>query len=84
MIHRHFRCITFAKRNNRREQGTEYEQLKPLEFNVGGFHILWWYGIDYPRDPACPCCGNFVESVAAQEGIQIGPEDAAKYAPQRG
>jgi len=69
---------------NRREKGTSYEGIEPLGFEVDGFHILRWYGIDYPRDPACPCCGDFVESVAAQEGIQIDPEDAAKYVPQGG
>lgn len=43
---------------NRREKGTQYENLEPLEFNVDGMHILRWYGIDIERHPDCPVCGN--------------------------
>jgi len=43
---------------NRREKGTQYENLHPLEFNVDGMHILRWYGIDIKRHPDCPVCGN--------------------------
>ncbi|MCX5674659.1 MAG: ThiF family adenylyltransferase [Planctomycetota bacterium] len=68
---------------NRREKDTDYEQLKPLGFNVGGFHILRWYGIDVAPDPECPCCGDFMKSAAKQE-IRIGPEGAVGCAPQGG
>ena len=69
---------------NRRERDTDYEKLEPLEFNVDGFHILRWYGIDFARDPECPCCGSFVRSTAAIRGIRRSPEDAAKDASQEG
>ncbi|NIN70054.1 MAG: ThiF family adenylyltransferase, partial [Anaerolineae bacterium] len=34
---------------NRREPGTQYENLEPLEFNISGMNILRWYGIDVTR-----------------------------------
>lgn len=43
---------------NRRESGTQYEKLKPLEFNISGMHILRWYGIAMERHPKCPVCGG--------------------------
>jgi hypothetical protein len=43
---------------NRREAGTQYEKLKPLEFNISGMHILRWYGIAMERHPECPVCGE--------------------------
>lgn len=43
---------------NRRESGTQYEKLKPLEFNISGMHILRWYGIAMKRHPKCPVCGK--------------------------
>jgi molybdopterin/thiamine biosynthesis adenylyltransferase len=55
---------------NRRQKGTQYENLEPLEFNVGGMHILRWYGIDFKRDPNCPVCGNFEEYLIKQAGFE--------------
>ena len=55
---------------NRREKDTQYENLEPLEFNVGGMHILRWYGIDFKRDPNCPVCGNFEEHLIKQAGVE--------------
>ncbi|MDY6838832.1 MAG: ThiF family adenylyltransferase [Thermodesulfobacteriota bacterium] len=55
---------------NRRELGTQYEGLQPLEFNVGGMHILRWYGVDVKRHPACPVCGNFEEWLAKQRDAE--------------
>jgi len=52
---------------NRREVDTQYENLEPLEFNLDGFHILRWYGIDVKPHPACPVCGNFEGSLALEE-----------------
>ena len=43
---------------NRREVGTDFENLKPLAYNVDGLHVLRWYGIKIPRDPHCPVCGQ--------------------------
>jgi molybdopterin/thiamine biosynthesis adenylyltransferase len=56
---------------NRREPGTQYEKLGPLEFNLGGMHILRWYGIDVKRHPGCPVCGDFEGEVAKREGLQL-------------
>ena len=44
---------------NRREVGTQFEDLTPMEFNVDGMHILRWYGIEINRHKGCPICGNF-------------------------
>ena len=44
---------------NRREAGTQFENLTPMEFNVDGMHILRWYGIKINRHEGCPVCGNF-------------------------
>ena len=54
---------------NRREKGTQYEGLEPLEYNVDGFHILRWYGIKIDRHPECPVCGNFIEAMKEKYGI---------------
>jgi molybdopterin/thiamine biosynthesis adenylyltransferase len=43
---------------NRRESGTQYEKLDPLEFNLSGIHILRWYGVNIERVPNCPVCGE--------------------------
>jgi hypothetical protein len=59
---------------NRREIGTQYENLEPLEFNVGGMHILRWYGIDVKRHPACPVCGDFEGELARRECLRL-PDD---------
>jgi molybdopterin/thiamine biosynthesis adenylyltransferase len=60
---------------NRREKGTQYEKLGPLEFNVDGMRILRWYGIDIKRHEACPVCGNFEQQLAKQNGIQLNGMD---------
>ena len=65
---------------NRREAGTDYEKLEPLEFNVDGMHILRWYGIAFERRPDCPACGDFVGHSAAKEGIEITEADLAPFA----
>lgn len=44
---------------NRREIGTDYESLSPLDSEDGGYRILAWYGIDAEKNPGCPACGNF-------------------------
>lgn len=59
---------------NRRELGTQYEKLEPLEFNVGGLHILRWYGIDIKPNPACPVCGDFEGELAKEKGLHL-PDD---------
>jgi len=44
---------------NRREAGTQFENLKPLAYDVDGMHILRWYGIKIDRHVGCPICGDF-------------------------
>jgi len=56
---------------NRREIGTQYEKLEPLEFNVGGMHVLRWYGIDMKRDPSCPVCGDFEKFLTQKSENEI-------------
>jgi len=43
---------------NRREPGTDYENLKPLGSGGEGPRILCWYPIAREREPGCPCCGE--------------------------
>ncbi len=64
---------------NRREMGTDYEQLEPLAFNVNGLHVLRWYGIEMQRDPECPCCGDFLGAITRKEGLIVGEEDLASF-----
>jgi len=56
---------------NRREQGTDYAKLEPLEFNIDGMSILRWYGIDIPQNSACPVCGDFIGEMSKTHGISI-------------
>lgn len=53
---------------NRREKGTPYEKLGPLEYNVNGLRVLQWHGVDFRADPACPCCGDFVAAMTSDHG----------------
>ena len=64
---------------NRREAETQYAKLKPLEFGMDGMRILRWYGVDFERNTHCPACGDFEESIAEAEGIEITPEDIARF-----
>ncbi len=64
---------------NRREAGTEYEDLQPLEFNIDGMTVLRWYGISLDRNPACPCCGDFVGRVAVEQGVEVSSDEAAFF-----
>lgn len=59
---------------NRREAGTDYEHLEPLEFNVDGIHVLRWYGVDFKRDPRCPCCGDSPAHAAVVQGVDAGAQ----------
>lgn len=42
---------------NRREAGTDYADVPPMETGVDGLSVLRWYGINLPREPSCPTCG---------------------------
>jgi len=69
---------------NRREISTPYEKLGPLEFNIDGMHIMRWYGIDLPRNPSCPCCGDFTNNFVEKEGIVINIDDHKIFANSEG
>jgi molybdopterin/thiamine biosynthesis adenylyltransferase len=56
---------------NRREQGTQYESLRPLEYNIDGMHVLRWYGVSFERHPGCPVCGNFEEYQIEAENMTV-------------
>jgi len=60
---------------NRREPGTQYEKLGPLEFNVGGMRVLRWFGIDVKRHPGCPVCGDFEGEMARRQDLQLPVAD---------
>ena len=55
---------------NRREQGTQYESLRPLEYNIDGMHVLRWYGVSFERHPGCPVCGNFEDYQIEAENMK--------------
>ena len=54
---------------NRREG--QYRNLGPLECNVNAMRIMRWYGIDLPRNPACPVCGDKDVIAAEADGFEI-------------
>lgn len=65
---------------NRREPGTDYENIEELAYNLNGFHIVRWYGISVERDPACPICGDFTLSQLQNKKNKITPKDLAEFA----
>jgi molybdopterin/thiamine biosynthesis adenylyltransferase len=64
---------------NRREIGTDYAQLPPLESEDTGLRILAWYGINNERDPHCAVCGNFVEMHLAKIGKTLTSEEIDRF-----
>ncbi|MEX2389214.1 MAG: ThiF family adenylyltransferase [Phycisphaeraceae bacterium] len=54
---------------NRREPKTPYEQLEPLGCNVDGLRVLRWLGLDLPRHPGCPVCGDFLGEMTKAHGL---------------
>lgn len=80
---------------NRREPGTDYADLKPLDSGEDdGLRILAWYGISNEADPACPACGDLVgsklgshvaepykERIDAFAGSPEGPNEAPSFPP---
>jgi len=65
---------------NRREPDTNYENLVPMGFGFGEISIMRWLGLPMDRDPACPCCGDFVGSIAKKENFEIKKEDKDYFA----
>jgi molybdopterin/thiamine biosynthesis adenylyltransferase len=67
---------------NRREAETDYEQLDPLRFDIDGLHVMRWYGVHIDRDPACPCCGDFLSATAGAEGFVTESEEVGAFAQE--
>jgi len=57
---------------NRPEPGTQYASWPPLSESSDEMTIHRWYGIYFERDPDCPACGNFLGSLAAHYGLDLG------------
>lgn len=64
---------------NRRDADSPFATLEPLGFEVNGMRILRFYGVPLERDPECDVCGDFVGSVAQQEGIEVCEEDSNEF-----
>lgn len=64
---------------NRREVGTDYEVLRPLDSEESGLRILAWYGIDADRNPGCSVCGDFVGTQAEITGVRPTKEQIAAF-----
>ncbi|MHC4370122.1 MAG: hypothetical protein ACYSW8_21125, partial [Planctomycetota bacterium] len=58
-----------------------YEGLPPLTGGMDGMTILRWYGIQREPEPGCPCCGDFVRIMAANENIELIEDDAQAFMP---
>ena len=54
---------------NRREVGTQWEELPPMDSDPEAMRILTWYGVEAEKNPSCPVCGNFLSSLAAKHGF---------------
>lgn len=67
---------------NRRETGTEYEELRPIDSGDDDLRILAWYGISTERNPACPTCGDFVAVKLAEAHLELTPDQIAAFRPK--
>lgn len=54
---------------NRREKGTDYAAMPPMENRIDEMTILRWYGVMLERDPACPACGDFEAPLLERAGL---------------
>ena len=63
---------------NRREVDTQYQDLGALGCRIDGVRVCRWYGVDAPRDPECPACGDFAGALAKREGIELSPQALAE------
>jgi molybdopterin/thiamine biosynthesis adenylyltransferase len=57
---------------NRPEPGTDYASCPPLSKSIDEITILRWYGVYLEKDPGCPTCGDFEETIRKQYGIEPG------------
>jgi molybdopterin/thiamine biosynthesis adenylyltransferase len=66
---------------NRPEPATPYSDWPPLSESSDEMTINRWYGIYFDRDAECPTCGDFLSSLAANYGIELGKLGAIPSAP---
>jgi len=64
---------------NRREPGSEYADLKPIDSGEDDYRILAWYGISNERNLDCPACGDFVGKRLERIGANLNPEQIAAF-----
>lgn len=57
---------------NRPEPNTDYALCPPLSESSDEITILRWYGIYLEKDPGCPTCGDFENTIRKQYGIEPG------------
>jgi molybdopterin/thiamine biosynthesis adenylyltransferase len=69
---------------NRPEPGTQYASLPPLNTLDDEMTINRWYGIDFERDIACPVCGDFISTIAANYGLDPASLGTLPSAPEKG
>ena len=43
-----------------------------------------WYGIYFERDTACPVCGDFISTIAANYGLDPASLGSLPSAPEKG
>lgn len=65
---------------NRREAGSDYEDMKPLGYNVNEMSIMRWYGVELDRNPACAVCGDF----HSRFDVELNQEDLDLFRNSRG
>lgn len=66
---------------NRPEPGTEYASWPPLSESTDEMTILRWYGVYIDKDPGCPTCGDFLNALKEQYGVEGGSVDAPQSRP---
>ncbi len=64
---------------NRREKGTDYEKLQPMENNIDEMTVLRWYGIFIPKDPNCPACGDYEADMMRKFEIDVEDLDLEEF-----
>lgn len=69
---------------NKPEPGTQYASWPPLSESIDEMTINRWYGIYFDRDAACPVCGDFISTMAANYGLNPASLGALPSAPEKG
>jgi molybdopterin/thiamine biosynthesis adenylyltransferase len=69
---------------NKPEPGTQYSSLPPLSESSDEMTINRWYGIYFDRDTACPVCGDFISTIAANYGLDPASLGTLPSAPEKG